>query len=119
MVIGGSYAVAIGSRLTGLEIHANSSGLYLFLSANSGANSQSILSAYHYYLSNDRIKIRQVVTQRGSVKRTGIFFIYFQGERLRDFPQALAGILDKENISYYDAVYDSHHGLYYLELVSE
>ncbi len=53
------------------------------------------------------------------MKRTGIFFAYFQGERLRDFPQALAGILDKENVFYYDAVYDSHDGLYYLEPVSE
>jgi len=53
------------------------------------------------------------------MKRTGIFFTYFQGERLRDFPQALAGILDKENVSYYDAVYNSHDGLYYLEPVSE
>ncbi|MFC1993041.1 hypothetical protein ACFLV3_04455 [Chloroflexota bacterium] len=51
--------------------------------------------------------------------RTGIFFTYFQGERLRDFPQALAGILDKENVSYYDAVYGSRDGLYYLEPVSE
>jgi acetoin utilization deacetylase AcuC-like enzyme len=53
------------------------------------------------------------------MKRTGIFFTYFQGERLRDFPQALAGILDKENVSYYDAVYDSHDGLYYLKPVPE
>ena len=53
------------------------------------------------------------------VKRTGIFFTYFQGERLRDFPQALAGILDKDNVSYYDAVYNSRNGLYYLEPVSE
>ena len=53
------------------------------------------------------------------MKRTGIFFTYFQGERLKDFPQALAGILDKENTSYYDAVYDSRHGLYYLEPLSE
>jgi acetoin utilization deacetylase AcuC-like enzyme len=51
--------------------------------------------------------------------RTGIFFTYFQGERLSDFPQALAGILDKENVLYYDAVYDFHSGLYYLEPVSE
>jgi acetoin utilization deacetylase AcuC-like enzyme len=48
------------------------------------------------------------------MKRTGIFFTYFQGERLRDFPQALDGILDKENVSYYDAVYDSRDALYYL-----
>ena len=53
------------------------------------------------------------------MKRTGIFFTYFQGERLADFPQALAGILDKENVSYYDAVYDSSDGLYYLAPVSE
>jgi len=53
------------------------------------------------------------------VKRTGIFFTYFQGERLKDFPQALDGILDKENVSYYDAVYESRQGLYYLEPLSE
>jgi len=53
------------------------------------------------------------------MKRTGIFFTYFQGERLKDFPQALAGILDKENVSYYDAVYNSHDGLYYLDPLSE
>jgi len=53
------------------------------------------------------------------MKRTGIFFTYFQGERLRDFPQALDGLLDKENVSYYDAVYETRNGLYYLEPVSE
>jgi acetoin utilization deacetylase AcuC-like enzyme len=53
------------------------------------------------------------------VKRTGIFFTYFQGERLRDFPQALAGILDRENVAYYDAVYAVRDGLYYLEPVPE
>lgn len=52
-------------------------------------------------------------------KRTGIFFTYFQGERLRDFPQALAGILDKNNVAYYDAVYSSRNGLYYLEPITE
>ena len=31
----------------------------------------------------------------------------------------MAGILDKENVSYYDAVYDSRLGLYYLEPLSE
>ncbi|MBM4432593.1 MAG: hypothetical protein FJ025_01155 [Chloroflexi bacterium] len=51
--------------------------------------------------------------------RTGIFFTYFQGERLKDFPEALAGILDKENVLYYDAVYNSRNGLYYLAPVSE
>jgi len=49
--------------------------------------------------------------------RTGIFFTYFQGQRLKDFPEALAGILDKENIYYYDAVYQSTNGLYYLKPV--
>ena len=53
------------------------------------------------------------------MKRTGIFFTYFQGERLRDFPQALDGILDKENVSYYDAVYSLRNGLYYLEPIPE
>jgi len=53
------------------------------------------------------------------MKRTGIFFTYFHGERLRDFPQALDGILDKENVSYYDAVYDSSDGLYYLQPAPE
>jgi acetoin utilization deacetylase AcuC-like enzyme len=51
--------------------------------------------------------------------RTGIFFTYFQGERLRDFPQSLAGILDKENVTYYDAVYKSRDGLNYLEPIPE
>ncbi len=51
--------------------------------------------------------------------RTGIFFTYFQGERLKDFPEALAGILDKDNVLYYDAVYNSRDGLYYLAPVSE
>jgi len=51
--------------------------------------------------------------------RTGIFLTYFQGERLRDFPRALAGILDKENVTYYDAVYESRDGLFYLEPLPE
>ena len=51
--------------------------------------------------------------------RTGIFFTYFQGERLKDFPEALTGILDKENVLYYDAVYNVRDGLYYLEPLSE
>jgi len=51
-------------------------------------------------------------------KRTGIFFTYFQGQRLRDFPEALGGILDKENVSYYDAVYKAINGLYYIKPVA-
>lgn len=38
---------------------------------------------------------------------TGIFFYYQQGERLRDFPQALEGILDRKDIYLYDAFYPS------------
>ncbi len=53
------------------------------------------------------------------MKRTGIFFTYFHGERLRDFPQALEGILDKDNVFYYDAVYETRDGLFYLEPLSE
>jgi acetoin utilization deacetylase AcuC-like enzyme len=53
------------------------------------------------------------------MKRTGIFFTYFQGERLKDFPEALDGLLDKKNVSYYDAVYRSRSGLFYLEPVAE
>lgn len=53
------------------------------------------------------------------MKRTGVFFTYFLGERLRDFPEALAGILDKDNVFYYDAFYSSRDGLFYIEPVSE
>ena len=53
------------------------------------------------------------------MKRTGIFFTYFHGERLKDFPGALEGLLDKKNVSYYDAVYGSRNGLFYLEPVAE
>ena len=38
---------------------------------------------------------------------TGIFFHYQRGERLKDFPQALAGILNRENVFFYDAFYPS------------
>ena len=38
---------------------------------------------------------------------TGIFFHYQQGERLRDFPQALEGILVRENVFFFDAFYPS------------
>jgi len=39
------------------------------------------------------------------MKRTGIFFHYQDGERLRDFPQALEGILGKDNVLLFDAFY--------------
>jgi hypothetical protein len=35
----------------------------------------------------------------------GILFHYQQGERLREFPQALQGILEKEKVFFYDAFY--------------
>jgi len=38
---------------------------------------------------------------------TGIFFYYQQGERLRDFPQALGEILEKDDVFLYDAFYPS------------
>jgi acetoin utilization deacetylase AcuC-like enzyme len=40
-----------------------------------------------------------------TTKRTGIFFHYQQGDRLQDYPQALDGILDKDNVFLYDAFY--------------
>lgn len=45
-------------------------------------------------------------------KRTGIFLPRFQGQRLKDFPQALAAILDKDNVSYYDGVYAASNPYY-------
>jgi len=36
---------------------------------------------------------------------TGIFFHYQQGERLRDFPGSLNGILEKDNVFLFDALY--------------
>jgi acetoin utilization deacetylase AcuC-like enzyme len=39
------------------------------------------------------------------MRRTGIFFHYQSGERLRDFPSALGDILNRENIVFYDALY--------------
>ncbi len=37
--------------------------------------------------------------------RTGIFYHYQDGERLRDFPQALEGLLDNDDVFLYDAFY--------------
>lgn len=36
---------------------------------------------------------------------TGIFFHYQRGERLRDFPQALADVLARPNVLFFDALY--------------
>jgi acetoin utilization deacetylase AcuC-like enzyme len=38
---------------------------------------------------------------------TGIFFHYQNGERLRDFPQVLGDILNKDNVLFFDAYYPS------------
>jgi len=39
------------------------------------------------------------------VSITGLFFHYQDGDRLRDFPQALEGILSQDNVFFYDAFY--------------
>ena len=38
--------------------------------------------------------------------RTGIFFLYLIGERLNDFPEELEGILNRDNINFYEAFYE-------------
>jgi len=40
------------------------------------------------------------------LSRTGIFFLYLIGERLNDFPEELEGILNRDNISFYEAFYE-------------
>lgn len=40
------------------------------------------------------------------MKKTGVFFLYLIGERLNDFPEELAGILEKDNVSFYEAFYE-------------
>ncbi len=40
------------------------------------------------------------------MRRTGIFFLYLIGERLSDFPEELEGILNRSNISFYEAFYE-------------
>ncbi len=59
--------------------------------------------------------IRQTMSE---AKMTGIFLPYFQGQRLADFPMALAGILDSENVHYYDGIYQTN-GANYVKPVSE
>ena len=54
------------------------------------------------------------------MKKTGIFFPYMGGERLRDFPNpALKGILEKENVFYHDARYEVMDGIHYLKKMPE
>jgi len=52
-------------------------------------------------------------------KKTGIFLPYFQCQRLSDFPQALINILDKENVHYYDGVYQVANATNYVQPVTE
>ncbi|HIE17766.1 MAG TPA: histone deacetylase [Dehalococcoidia bacterium] len=52
-------------------------------------------------------------------RRTGIFMPYFRGDRLSDFPAALAGILEKENVHYHDAVYLNANGSNYVKPATE
>jgi acetoin utilization deacetylase AcuC-like enzyme len=56
---------------------------------------------------------------KASGKRTGIFSPCFDGERLADFPQALSGILDRENVFYYDGVYQEGSNIYFLNAVPD
>ncbi|MDY6836010.1 MAG: histone deacetylase [Chloroflexota bacterium] len=54
------------------------------------------------------------------MSRTGIFFHYQEGERLKDFPSALAGLLNRSNVFLYDALYaDKPKAAYELVPVSE
>jgi acetoin utilization deacetylase AcuC-like enzyme len=58
-------------------------------------------------------------TKHGRQNRTGIFLPHFDGLRLKDFPQALDGILDHENVLYYDGVYRSAVNDYYMKPVPD
>ncbi len=40
------------------------------------------------------------------MKTTGIFFLYLIGERLNDFPEEFAGILERDNTRFYEAFYE-------------
>ena len=42
------------------------------------------------------------------MKRTGIFYHYQKGERLKDFPSAIGDILNKEGVIFYDALYQEN-----------
>jgi len=52
-------------------------------------------------------------------RRTGIFMPYFRGDRLSDFPAALTGILERENVHYYDAVYLNTNSSNYVKPATE
>jgi len=52
-------------------------------------------------------------------KKTGIFLPYFQGQRLKDFPQALSSILNSDSVHYYDGVYRTTDASNYVHSVTE
>ena len=54
-----------------------------------------------------------------TIKRTGVFLPYFQGERLKDFPLALTDILDKDGITYYDGRYNSTALAYHITAATD
>lgn len=54
-----------------------------------------------------------------SPKKTGIFLPHFNGQRLKDFPQALGSILNGENIHYYDGVYRTTDASNYVHVATE
>ena len=57
---------------------------------------------------------------QNNMTKTGIFFHYQEGERLKDFPAALAGLLDRSNVFLYDALYPNKpEAAYELAPVSE
>ncbi len=62
---------------------------------------------------------KSLKSEKLKTKRTGIFMPYFQGQRLRDFPQALANILERDTITYYDGRYESTNIAYHLTAVSD
>ena len=50
-------------------------------------------------------KSNQKEKEQDNLLGTGIFFFYQKGGRLRDFPEALKGILEQEKVFLYDAFY--------------
>ena len=46
-------------------------------------------------------------------KQTGVFFHYQNGERLLDFPQALDGILERDNLLFYEGLYPGSPSSYF------
>lgn len=64
------------------------------------------LYTFIYRFAPNSVNLKRKTTNM-TYKSTGIFFHYQHGERLKDFPSALDGILDKDNVMYCDALYDA------------